>query len=150
LVPQLEKESSVVGLVDDGNSVVAEVLEGSVDDRVVSSNKIELKAPVQVHAVAIKEEGEDSPKEVKIHRHDKGEHKNWCCSNKLVHPLISNHCEGTRIVERVVKLVNIPKELRAVANVVVKPLKEIGTNPQNEETEQVVLPGEPTVPTKCV
>jgi len=78
LIPQLEEESSVVGLVNDGYGVMAEVLEGGIDDGIVGPKEVQLEAPVQVYPIPVEEEGEDSPQKVQVHRHDQGYYENWC------------------------------------------------------------------------
>ena len=55
LIPQLEIESRVIGLVLDRDGVMEIVLEGRVDDRMVSIGVGKLVAPVQINAIAIEE-----------------------------------------------------------------------------------------------
>jgi len=57
----------MIGPVDDRHGMMAEVLVGGVDDRVVSSYERKLKAPVQVNTISIEEEGEHSPQQIQVH-----------------------------------------------------------------------------------
>ena len=55
LVPYLEHEPRVERLVLDRDCVVQVVLERSIDDRVVARQRVKLKSPVKVGAVAVEE-----------------------------------------------------------------------------------------------
>jgi len=140
LVPQLEEEASVVWFVDDRDGVVAEVLEGGVDEGGMCIQRLKLESPVEVHSVSIEEEREHGPKQVEVDWHDQGDNEHRCGSHKLIHPFVSNNSKRAWVVEGVVVFVDVPEELKAVTNVVVRPFKEISSYPQHKEAENMILP----------
>jgi len=150
LIPELEEETGMVGLVDDGHGMVAEVLEGGVDDGVVGAQVFGFEAPVQVDSVPVEEEGEDGPENVEVHWDDEGDEEDWRGAHELVEPVIGDHSEGAGVVEGVVVFVHVPQGLESVAKVVVSPLEEIGADPQDKEGHNVVLPRIPPSPAECV
>jgi hypothetical protein len=70
---------------------------------------------VEIDTIAIEESGEDQEEEVNVDWQHGWENHKGKGTNKLVNKFISNHSEGSWVVEDVVMLVDIPHDGVAMA-----------------------------------
>ena len=158
LIPQLEIESRVIGLVLDRDGVMEIVLKGRVDDRMMSIGIGKLVAPVQIDAIAV-EEGrklndqclsigsgmnESHLKEEQIHvdREESWEDDERQRSDKLIDVFIGDDGERCWVVELMMGLVDVPAGIDGVTHSMVEELEEICGQPNDKETDDQIRPTE--------
>mmetsp|Transcript_64583 Transcript_64583/g.188941 ORF Transcript_64583/g.188941 Transcript_64583/m.188941 type:complete len:306 (+) Transcript_64583:159-1076(+) len=146
LVPELDEETRVVGLVLDRDRVVDVVLEARVQDGVVVGNARELVATVEVHAPDHGDETSGKVQHVQVEGHAKEavgdgvHHDRVQGAHEVVHGVVGDRAEGRGVVVLVVVLVHHPQAVQVVAEVVPAPLVEVGDGNHHECREEPVAP----------
>jgi hypothetical protein len=125
LIPNLEKESSVIGFVVDGLGVMDIVLIAGVDDGVMGIEGVEFVTTVQVDAVKVEEDGISGKEEFHVDGKEERQNDHGHGSHKLVDEFVGNDGKGGRIEENVVVSMDFPKGLVDVPQAVVAPLVQV-------------------------
>jgi len=116
------------------------VLEGSVQDLVVRIQPFKLIAPVDVCAIGIEKDSEFDKEHVHVNRCNHGEEEHWGGPHKLIDVLIRDHRKRSGIMKDVMMFVVGPKEIIFVTKIMVIKLKEVGEEPDCEETRDEISP----------